>query len=69
MIKPFKIVVKVTIRFISKVFTMTDNDEIKSCLREVVTSYTYYKDFNAKIISEQLNVATNNETKDKVGVN
>lgn len=57
------------IQFISKVFTMTDNDEIKNCLREVVTSYTYYKDFNAKIISEQLNVATNNETKDKVGVN
>ena len=36
------------IQFISKVFNMTDNDEIKDCLREVVTSYTYYETFNAK---------------------
>ena len=36
---------------------MTDNDEIKNCLREVVTSYVDYKEFNA------------NSEKEKVGVN
>ena len=45
------------IQYISKVFTMTDNDEIKNCLREVVTSYVDYKEFNA------------NSEKEKVGVN
>ena len=41
------------IEFISKVFTMTNNDEIKSCLKEVVTSYVDYQEFNSKIkISE-----------------
>ena len=45
------------IQYISKVFTMTDNDEIKNCLREVVTSYVDYKEFNA------------NSQKEKVGVN
>jgi len=37
------------IEFISKVFTMTNNDEIKSCLKEVVTSYVDYQEFNSKI--------------------
>ena len=36
------------IQYISKVFTMTDNDEIKNCLREVVTNYTNYEEFNEK---------------------
>lgn len=41
------------IEFISKVFNMTDNDEIKYCLREIVTSYTNYKIFNAQAIENK----------------
>ena len=37
------------IKFISKVFTMTNNEEIKNCLREVVTNYVDYKEFNSKV--------------------
>lgn len=37
------------IKFISQVFTMTDNEEIKNCLREVVTNYVDYQEFNAKV--------------------
>lgn len=38
------------IEYISKVFNMTNNDEIKDCLRKVVTSYTNYEEFNAKVV-------------------
>ena len=41
------------VKFISKVFTMTDNDEIKNCLKEVVTNYVDYQEFNAKISSKK----------------
>ena len=41
------------IQFITKVFNMTDNDEIKNCLREGVTSYTNYQEFNAKAVAEK----------------
>lgn len=41
------------IEYISKVFNMTDNDEIKDCLRTVVTSYTNFEEFNAKAIKNK----------------
>ena len=41
------------IQFINKAFNMIDNDEIKNCLREVVTSYTNYQEFNAKAVAEK----------------
>ena len=37
------------IKYISKVFKMTDNDEIKKCLKTIVTSYEDYMVFNAKV--------------------
>ena len=37
------------IKFIRKVFKMTDNDEIKKCLKTIITSYEDYKVFNAKV--------------------
>ncbi len=42
-------------KFISKVFTMTDNEAIKNCLKEVVTSYTDYIEFNRQIIDKKSN--------------
>lgn len=44
------------IQFIFKVFNMTDNDEIKNCLRKVVTSYTHYEYFNAKAVLDRNNL-------------
>lgn len=41
------------IQFITKVFNMTDNDEIKNCLRKIVTSYTNYEEFNSKAVEEK----------------
>ena len=40
------------------VFYMTDNAEIKKCLREIVTNYTNYKEFNEH----------SKEEREKVGV-
>ncbi len=49
------------IKYISKVFSMADNDEIKSCLKEIVTNYTNYEEFNQHISVE----AQENKEKDK----
>lgn len=45
-------------QYISQVFYMTDNAEIKKCLREIVTNYTNYKEFNEH----------SKEEREKVGV-
>ena len=45
-------------QYISQVFYMTDNAEIKKCLREIVTTYTNYKEFNEH----------SKEEKERVGV-
>lgn len=32
---------------------MTDNNELKNWIREVITSYTKYQKFNAKAVEEK----------------
>lgn len=52
--EPYKILpMDEKIEFISRVFNMTDNDEIKDCLREVVTNYTNYIEFNESTKQEK----------------
>lgn len=39
--------------YISRVFNMTNNEEIKNCLKKVVTNYANYEEFNLNAIRER----------------
>ena len=41
------------IEYISQVFNMTDNEEIKNCLKKVVTNYVNYEEFNENAVKER----------------